>query len=471
MAFDKKRSRRPEVGPRLLSVRVIVVVASVLTVVTLSSIFLLVWPLPLISVNNSADRFNALRTALSIGAAAGAAAAVLLAARRQVHQEYVAAATELDATERRITELYTKAVDQLGSGKPAVRLGGLYSLERLASNNPSLRQTIVDVICAYLRMLPRDMTKLELGPDTGIFSNMYRTLALGSTIEDDYENEDHNVITGNVNSDHEAGHEASSDDHATSGDTHSARQEWQIRIAAQRILAKHLRCSSDPSMQEVAWGALDVDLTDAVLANLDFSDTTLGKSSFEGAHFLGDAIFRRTKFLQDVAFSHAKFSSYAESDFTEAVFSGEAKFNNAEFPYGVRFNKAIFHELAWFDLTIFEGGAVGVMFHEATFIDKARFLSTKFIGYAWFVGTRFEGNAAFDNSVFGVGANFSDAKLGDGIDLEGVETRLGPISNYLQESVYPPGWIAVAVAPNEARWIVPEGVNWGRLTIEKQQGK
>ena len=57
-----------------------------------------------------------------------------------------------DATERRITELYTKAFEQLGNDKGAVRLGGLYALERLAQDNPPHRQTIVNVICAYLRM-------------------------------------------------------------------------------------------------------------------------------------------------------------------------------------------------------------------------------------------------------------------------------------------------------------------------------
>src|SRR5262249_51354137 len=51
-----------------------------------------------------------------------------------------------------VTELYTKAVDQLGHEKAAVRLGGLYALERLAQGNPDHRQTIVNVLCAYLRM-------------------------------------------------------------------------------------------------------------------------------------------------------------------------------------------------------------------------------------------------------------------------------------------------------------------------------
>src|SRR5262249_33582048 len=49
-------------------------------------------------------------------------------------------------------ELYTKAVEQLGSDKAPVRLGGLYALERLAQDNSAHRQTIVNVICAYLRM-------------------------------------------------------------------------------------------------------------------------------------------------------------------------------------------------------------------------------------------------------------------------------------------------------------------------------
>ena len=64
---------------------------------------------------------------------------------RHAHEEF-------DATQRRVTDLYTKAADQLGSDKAAVRLAGLYALERLAQGNPSHRQTIVDVICAYLRM-------------------------------------------------------------------------------------------------------------------------------------------------------------------------------------------------------------------------------------------------------------------------------------------------------------------------------
>ncbi|MCA1603466.1 MAG: hypothetical protein LC776_18100, partial [Acidobacteria bacterium] len=106
-----------------------------------------------------AVELDAIRTAGTLVVGAGGAVALLLAARRQQateltldHQREVAQATARDANEQRITELYTRAVDQLGASKAPVRLGGLHALERLAQNNPTQRQTIVDVICAYLRM-------------------------------------------------------------------------------------------------------------------------------------------------------------------------------------------------------------------------------------------------------------------------------------------------------------------------------
>jgi hypothetical protein len=55
-----------------------------------------------------------------------------------------------------------------------VRLTGLHVLERLAQNTPEQRQTIVDVICAYLRMShtpagkqPPGWTTRPAEPDNG----------------------------------------------------------------------------------------------------------------------------------------------------------------------------------------------------------------------------------------------------------------------------------------------------------------
>jgi hypothetical protein len=97
-------------------------------------------------------QLDVIRTAGTLVVGTGGAVALLLTARRQRYTELALVHTDRDATERRITELYTKAADQLGSEKAPVRLAGLHALERLAQNTPEQRQTIVDVICAYLRM-------------------------------------------------------------------------------------------------------------------------------------------------------------------------------------------------------------------------------------------------------------------------------------------------------------------------------
>jgi pentapeptide repeat protein len=58
--------------------------------------------------------------------------------------------------EGQVTDRYTKAIDQLDKDKAlAVRLGGLYALERIARDSPADRATIAEVLCAYVRTAPR----------------------------------------------------------------------------------------------------------------------------------------------------------------------------------------------------------------------------------------------------------------------------------------------------------------------------
>jgi uncharacterized protein YjbI with pentapeptide repeats len=53
--------------------------------------------------------------------------------------------------EGQITERFTHAIDQLGSDKLALRLGGIYALERIAKDSEPDRSTIAEVLCAYIR--------------------------------------------------------------------------------------------------------------------------------------------------------------------------------------------------------------------------------------------------------------------------------------------------------------------------------
>ena len=83
-----------------------------------------------VGTDRANSRLDAVRTGLAAGAGAGAAVGLMLAFRRQYHQEIATDLTDRDATERRITELYTKAVEQFGNDKAPARLGGLYARVR-----------------------------------------------------------------------------------------------------------------------------------------------------------------------------------------------------------------------------------------------------------------------------------------------------------------------------------------------------
>ncbi|MGH3815342.1 MAG: pentapeptide repeat-containing protein [Pseudonocardiaceae bacterium] len=197
---------------------------------------------------------DTIRTAGTLIVGAGGFAALLLAARRQrsteltlEHQREVAQANERDAAEQRLTELYTRAVDQLGAEKAPVRLGGLHALERLAQNNATQRQTVVDVICAYLRMPytpPGDQAPGEDAPE-----DAHRR----------YE---------------------------------QRRQELQVRMTAQRVLGAHLK----PAVAPTFWADIDLDLTEAHLHQLDLTRCHIRRAQFDGATFAGDARFEQAEF-------------------------------------------------------------------------------------------------------------------------------------------------------------------------------
>jgi len=50
-----------------------------------------------------------------------------------------------------VADRFTKSIEQLGSGKLDVQLGGIYSLERLARDSPEDRVVVFEVLGAYVR--------------------------------------------------------------------------------------------------------------------------------------------------------------------------------------------------------------------------------------------------------------------------------------------------------------------------------
>ena len=351
------------------------------------------------------SRLDAVRTGLAAGAGAGAAVGLMLAFRRQHHQEIATDLTDRDATERRITELYTKAVEQLGSDKAPVRLGGLYALERLAQDNPAHRQTIVNVICAYLRMpFSADGAGQQAGGRRGPGQSPAPRLK-----------------------------------RSTDGIGDTWQQERQVRLTAQRILAEHLRDdraedkrSTDPPSPRF-WPDIRLDLAGATLIDFNLENGVMADADFTGATFSGDARFDGATFSGIAWFSGATFSGGAWFD--GATFSGDARFLTATFSGDAWFIGATFSGGAGFHEATFSGDAG---FDGATFSGDAEFRGATFNGGAWFDGATFSGNAQFDGATFSGSAPFDGATFSGGeasLSFEGSRV-LSPDA----EHVWPTGW-------------------------------
>ena len=338
--------------------------------------------------DRAAVRVEAIKTGLSIGAGAGGVLALLLSVRRQWHQELAASDVSHDASERRVTELYTKAVEQLGSAQAPVRLGGLYALERLAQDNPPQRQTIVNVLCAYLRMP------------------------------------------------YQPPGEASHDDGT------ERVQEREVRLAAQRILVAHLSNEDSSRTPDTFWDDIDVDLSGATLIDFTARNLVLRRASFRPATFIGEVDFWGSIIVAEADYRDVTFT--ARVDFGCAKFVGDAAFNSAAFNNDAFFGGSLFNDVS-FRCATFAGDAIFGMatsslrvfdadssFRPTTFTSEDEFISAGFdgrikdivllnppvfAGATEFASAVFHGAAYFRGVLFGGEAHFEAARFSGPTDF------------------------------------------------------
>ena len=74
--------------------------------------------------------------------------------------------------EGQVTDRYTKAIEQLGSDKLDVRIGGIYALERIARDSPRDHPTVMAVLAAFIREHSRELWPL---PESGTKTVSRRT--------------------------------------------------------------------------------------------------------------------------------------------------------------------------------------------------------------------------------------------------------------------------------------------------------
>jgi uncharacterized protein YjbI with pentapeptide repeats len=92
---------------------------------------------------NELSRVRVALVVIILGALAGAVALYLLRSTTRERRD--------ENRERLLIERFMRAVDQLGHPALDVRLGGIYSLERLAGESPEHHPPIIEILAAYVR--------------------------------------------------------------------------------------------------------------------------------------------------------------------------------------------------------------------------------------------------------------------------------------------------------------------------------
>ncbi|MFJ8709184.1 pentapeptide repeat-containing protein [Streptomyces anulatus] len=345
--------------------------------------------------------FDLVKLSFGVVAGAGALVALVVAYRRQRVDE---AGAHREAT-RLHTERFSQAVDKLGSDSPAVRLGGVHALAGLADDAPdnSLRQTCIDVLCAYLQ--------LPFTPDPGT---------------DPAHQEEH----------------------------HRYLAFRKVRHTILRLIGDHYR---RPKGTHRSWQGCDLDLTGVTIdGDMDFTGATFsgGTVSFDSATFSGsDVHFSEATFSgSDVHFIYATFS-LGEVHFDSATFSGsDVHFGGATFSGSdVHFIYATFSlGEVHFGYATFSAG--DVPFTGATFSGGTVYFSNAtfsggdvYFGYATFsAGDVYFGGATFSGGDvrFG-GATFSsgDVRFGGATFSSGnvsFDSATGPAPQELLAAVGAP---------------------------------
>jgi membrane protein implicated in regulation of membrane protease activity len=202
--------------------------------------------------------------------------------------------------ERVADERFARAVELLGHEADQVRVGAVHVLAGLARSRPSYVQTVLDVVCAYLRR-PFDH------PD--YVQNRTGERPRWEPV-----------------------------------DERDADRERQVRLAAQRVISELLRDHHQ--------GDPDLDLTGALLDYLDLSGMAIGRLVLRDAQLHGTTRLSTTAIIGEAWLTRAV--SYGRLECDHVVFRGRSSFSHliahdrvsfegANFQHGAVFLSAEFH--------------------------------------------------------------------------------------------------------------------------------
>lgn len=158
-----------------LSAAIIITVlfaASLAVGLSYAGYYFLLRPSTRLSAVSYRDLVEVVKIAFTVVAGIGGAIALTVAVRKQRFAERQHKLSEVDADrqDRQILdERFRNAVMQLGEKESAaVRIGGAYALAKLADDWSVERQTCINVLCGYLRVLYDHQTIMASGKFGGL---------------------------------------------------------------------------------------------------------------------------------------------------------------------------------------------------------------------------------------------------------------------------------------------------------------
>mgnify|MGYP000962287948 CR=1 FL=1 len=301
-------------------------------------------------------------------------------------------------------------------------------LEKLKNKAEKEAQTIINILCKYIRTMPGEYTEEDL-KDIG---------ALDTTHQDKLksESEVRRLIFSEIS-------DRSSEITIENSETFTAPGIWS-------------ELDFDFSQAPIFYP-----LNDLIFEECNFSSVSFyGKADFSGSSFIGDAAFNGVQFPQETDFNKVTFNGKADfsaqgdtktffgekatfigalfsqgANFNEVTFNGKAEFstqgeakttfggdatfNGVQFAQEANFTEVTFHEVTFNESTdlsiqdnpktVFGGKAV---FNDATFNREAVFYGALFKRAASFNSVLFCQNTCFKYVIFKKGSSFTIKDLG-----------------------------------------------------------
>ncbi|GAA4853999.1 pentapeptide repeat-containing protein [Saccharopolyspora rosea] len=246
-------------------------------------------------------------------------------------------------------ERFARAVELLGHETDQVRVGALHALAGLARSNPEYTQTVLDVLCSYLRRPfghPRYAEDGQARHSPGV--------PPGVPVPQNAAIEPESSWTPQAVAD--------------------AERKLQVRLTAQRLVVDLL-----PRAGDVDAPAYDLDLTNATLEYFDLTDRKVGTLVLRYAHLYSSNNFSRCEYRGPVWFTGST--------------TGPGRLSG-----NFRCQDAVFHDKAWFSGVHFGGPA---MFDRTRFAGRTKFADCRFDERVSMVDASFEGQADFRSVHFG----------------------------------------------------------------------